>query len=54
MILVIPLILQFSVTDTGTGIPKDSLEKIFDRFYQVESSVKKEGGGTGIGLITRT
>ena len=43
-------ILVFSVTDTGTGIPEDSLGKIFDRFYQVESSVKKEGGGTGIGL----
>jgi signal transduction histidine kinase/DNA-binding response OmpR family regulator/ligand-binding sensor domain-containing protein len=46
----IPHFLKFSVTDTGTGIPKDSLEKVFDRFYQVESSVKKEGGGTGIGL----
>ena len=42
--------LKFSVTDNGTGIPKDSLEKVFDRFYQVESSGKKEGGGTGIGL----
>jgi signal transduction histidine kinase/DNA-binding response OmpR family regulator/ligand-binding sensor domain-containing protein len=42
--------LEFFVTDTGTGIPDPSLEKIFDRFYQVESSVKKEGGGTGIGL----
>lgn len=46
----IPHVLRFSVTDTGTGIPKESLEKVFDRFYQVESSVKKEGGGTGIGL----
>jgi DNA-binding response OmpR family regulator len=42
--------LKFSVTDTGTGIPADSLGRIFDRFYQVESSVKKDGGGTGIGL----
>jgi len=42
--------LEFSVTDTGTGISEAHLEKIFDRFYQVESSVKKEGGGTGIGL----
>jgi signal transduction histidine kinase/DNA-binding response OmpR family regulator/ligand-binding sensor domain-containing protein len=42
--------LEFSVADTGTGIPEASLDKIFDRFYQVESSVKKEGGGTGIGL----
>ena len=43
-------ILEFSVTDTGQGIPAESLEKVFDRFYQVESSLKKEGGGTGLGL----
>ncbi len=43
-------ILEFSVTDTGPGIPAECLEKVFDRFYQVESSLKKEGGGTGIGL----
>lgn len=42
--------LHFSVSDTGVGIPADSLEKIFDRFYQVETSLKREGGGTGIGL----
>jgi signal transduction histidine kinase/DNA-binding response OmpR family regulator/ligand-binding sensor domain-containing protein len=43
-------ILFFSVTDSGAGIPADSLEKVFDRFYQVESSLKREGEGTGIGL----
>jgi signal transduction histidine kinase/DNA-binding response OmpR family regulator len=42
--------LEFSVKDNGPGIPAHSLEKIFDRFYQVEESLKKEGGGTGIGL----
>ena len=42
--------LEFSVKDNGPGIPDESLEKIFDRFYQVEESMKKEGGGTGIGL----
>jgi DNA-binding response OmpR family regulator len=42
--------LEFTVRDNGPGIPSDSLEKIFDRFYQVEESVKTEGGGTGIGL----
>ena len=42
--------LEFSVKDTGPGIPAQSLEKIFDRFYQVEESMKSEGGGTGIGL----
>ena len=43
-------ILEFSVKDNGNGIPSESLEKIFDRFYQVEESLKTEGGGTGIGL----
>ncbi len=42
--------LFFSVEDNGPGIPAKSIEKIFDRFYQVEESLKKEGGGTGIGL----
>jgi DNA-binding response OmpR family regulator len=42
--------LEFSVRDTGPGIPAQSLEKIFDRFYQVEESLKSEVGGTGIGL----
>ena len=46
----IDCMLEFSVQDNGPGIPADSLEKIFDRFYQVEESVKAEGGGTGIGL----
>jgi len=43
-------VLTFSITDSGIGIPAERIEKIFDRFYQVESSVKQEGGGTGIGL----
>jgi len=37
----------FSVTDTGSGIPKDELDKIFDRFYQVNFN---NGKGSGIGL----
>jgi len=42
--------LEFSVQDNGPGIPAESQQKIFDRFYQVEESVRTEGGGTGIGL----
>jgi PAS domain S-box-containing protein/diguanylate cyclase (GGDEF)-like protein len=42
--------MEISVTDTGMGIPADELEKIFDRFYQVEESLTKEIKGTGLGL----
>ena len=38
------------VSDRGIGIPVDKREKIFERFYQVDSSVTKERGGTGLGL----
>ncbi|MDF1695127.1 MAG: ATP-binding protein [Saprospiraceae bacterium] len=38
------------VKDTGRGIPKNDLEKIFDRFYQVDNSTTRRYDGSGIGL----
>lgn len=41
---------KVSVGDTGIGIPFEMQEKIFDRFYQVESSESRRFGGIGLGL----
>jgi PAS domain S-box-containing protein len=42
--------IKFSVSDTGIGIDKKDLERIFDRFYQVDGSVRRKYPGTGLGL----
>ncbi|HKK72851.1 MAG TPA: ATP-binding protein [Candidatus Krumholzibacteria bacterium] len=42
--------LRVSVTDTGIGIPRDALARIFRRFEQQDNSITREFGGTGLGL----
>ncbi|EHP85780.1 cache domain-containing protein [Methanotorris formicicus] len=41
---------HIKVTDNGPGIPKKEINKIFDKFYQVDSSTKRKKGGSGLGL----
>lgn len=44
------LLIVIAVTDSGPGVPSDSLEQIFEPFYRLDASRNRETGGMGLGL----
>jgi signal transduction histidine kinase/GGDEF domain-containing protein len=41
---------EVSVADTGLGIPKEEVDRIFEKFYQIGSHLTRQSGGSGLGL----
>jgi signal transduction histidine kinase len=41
----------FTIEDNGPGIPKEKIDSLFQKFYQIDTSVTRKHGGTGLGLV---
>jgi two-component system sensor histidine kinase/response regulator len=44
-------LLKFEIRDTGPGIPADRMDRLFQPFSQVDASITRHHGGTGLGLV---
>lgn len=42
--------IKLDIIDTGIGIPKSEVDRVFERFYKVDRARTRDGGGTGLGL----
>jgi signal transduction histidine kinase len=40
----------FTISDNGSGIPPEKIDKLFKKFYQIDTSVSRKYGGSGLGL----
>jgi PAS domain S-box-containing protein len=45
------VLLKFQIRDTGPGVPADRMDRLFQPFSQVDASITRRHGGTGLGLI---
>ena len=44
---------KISIANTGTEIPKESMPKIFNKFYQADESHASEGNGVGLAIVKK-
>ena len=45
--------LIITIRDYGIGMPEDQIEKVFDKFYQIDKSHSEEGSGLGLSIVKR-